>query len=504
MASRPDAAAGAPPREGEGAGAAPLLRLRGVEKRYGHTQALAGADLEVRPGEIVGIVGHNGAGKSTLMRVVAGITAPDAGTVEVDGRREEAYGPAAARDRGIRMVFQELSLCPSLRVFENVLVSRPGLAGRGWRPRARRLIARQLDEVFPGHGISPWRRVESLPLAQRQVVEIAQATLGEGDVRLVVLDEPTSALPGDAAASLFRYLERRREEGISFILITHRIAEVLDHTDRVFVMRDGQVVAVRRSRDVSEDDLVGLMGGAALAAVARRGGLAEGERHPAVEVEGLTTRRLRGVTLVAHRGEIVGLAGLEGQGQQELLFELWRRRRQRRRGLRVHGRLAFVSGDRREAGVFPLWPLSLNLTVGSVGRRALVSRRAERELAGQWMERLAVRGRPGTPILDLSGGNQQKVLIARALGAGADVVLLDDPFRGVDVGTRRDTYRLLRDEAAAGRCILWFSTENAELEQCDRVYVLREGAVVAELAGDEISEEQLIAAAFQRPAEVVR
>ncbi len=487
-----------------GAGDAPLLRVAGIAKRYGSTLALDGAGLDVRRGEILGLVGHNGAGKSTLMRVLAGITAPDAGEIAIDGEpRGGGDGPAAARRAGVRIVFQEFSLCPSLRVFEGVVVSRPSLTGRGWRRRARELIAAQLDDIFPGHGVSPWARIESLSLAQRQMVEIAQATLGDaGEVRLVILDEPTSALGRDAAENLFRHLERRREAGVSFILISHRIAEVLAHTDRVAVMRDGRQIALRDSAEMTEDDLVTQMGGASLAAVARDATRAPAGAEPAVEVAGLATRRLRRIDMVAHRGEIVGLAGLEGQGQQELLLELWRQRRGSRHGVRAHGRMAFVTGDRQAAGVFGLWPVGLNLSVASLGRiarRGTVSRRAERALADEWVERLAVRGRPATPIGDLSGGNQQKVLIARALAAGADVVLLDDPFRGVDISTRQDTYALIREEAAAGRSFVWFSTENAELEQCDRVYVLREGAVVGELAGGEITEDQLIAASFRPP-----
>lgn len=485
------------------AGGRPLLVLADVAKRYGRTQALAGADLDVQPGEVVGIVGHNGAGKSTLMRVVVGITVPDRGRIEIDGEPVGGdYSPLAARAAGVRIVFQELSLSPSLRVFENVAISQRQPPRRGWRSRARNLIASRLDEIFPGHGISPWARIDALSLAERHMVEIAQATLGD-DVRLVILDEPTSALSQAASDKLFQYIARQRERGTSFLFITHRMAEVLRHTDRISVMRDGKVVATRRSGDLSEDDVVTLMGGTVHrvdTAAARR--KTERGANPAVQLEKLETKVLRGVNLVAFKGEVVGLAGLEGQGQQELLFEIWRRRHRRLAGaLRVRGRLAFVTGNRQHGGVFALWPLALNLSAGAlrlVSRRGVISRRSEEALARTWIERLAVRGSPGTPVLDLSGGNQQKVLIARALAAGADVVLLDDPFRGVDVSARQETYGLIREEAAAGRCFLWFSTENLELEQCDRVYVLRGGEVAAELLGEEISEEHIIAASFAR------
>lgn len=485
------------------ASGAPLLGLRDVAKRYGRTQALAGAALDVRSGEVVGLVGHNGAGKSTLMRVVVGITAPDSGSVELDGAPVDAgWSPSRAREAGIRIVFQELSLCRTLRVFENLLISLPGLAGRGWRSRARGLISDQLDEIFPGHGISPWARIDTLSLAQRQMVEIAQAMLGDG-VRLVILDEPTSALSRGASENLFRFIARRREQGTSFVLITHRMGEVLENSDRIFVMRDGAVVGDRLAGEVDEDALVSLMGGTVLKPAQR--GARESSEEVVVSVDGLDTPDLHDLSMVARRGEVVGLAGLEGQGQQKLLAELWRRRRRPRGGVTVRGRMAFVTGDRQNGGVFPLWSLALNVSIGSlrrVRRRGAVSTRAERSLARDWIERLAVRGAPATPVLDLSGGTQQKVLIARALAAEADVIVLDDPFRGVDVTARQDTYRLIREEASRGRCFIWFSTESRELEQCDRVYVLRGGSVVSELSGGELTEEHIISASFARtPAE---
>lgn len=484
-------------------GAGPLLSLRDVSKRYGRTQALDGAALDVMAAEVVGLVGHNGAGKSTLMRVVAGITAPDAGTIEFGGERVTNYTPERARGSGVRIVFQELSLCPDLRVFENLAVASPWIGVRRWRARARQLIRTQLDEVFPRHGISPWARVETLTLGQRQMVEIAQATLRQSDPRLVILDEPTSALDREATASLFRFIERERERGISFILISHRIGEVLENTDRIAVMRDGRVVASRRSADLSEDDLVGLMGGTvAPSDRAARAPASAGDGAPALEVSRLTTKRLHAIDLRLGRGEVVGLAGLEGQGQQALLYELWHRRSRRGpRGLRSAGRMAFVTGD-RAAGVFPLWSLAFNISIGALGRvvrRGAVSRKAELGLTSHWLQRLAIRGRADSGILDLSGGNQQKVLIARALAAGANVILLDDPFRGVDIATRQDAYRLIREEAAEhGRSFLWFSTENEELEQCDRVYVLWDGAVADELTGEDISAERIISASFAR------
>ncbi|HLI59053.1 MAG TPA: sugar ABC transporter ATP-binding protein [Solirubrobacteraceae bacterium] len=491
-----------PPPRPAAPDATPLVRLERVSKRYGRTRALAGADLEVNAGEVLGLVGHNGAGKSTLMRVLVGITKPDEGQMKIEDRHVDDLSPEGARAAGIRIVFQELSLSPDLRVFENVVVGAEIPRGWRWRPRSRRLIMAQLDEIFPGHGISAWARIETLSLAQRQMIEIAQATLREGNTRLVILDEPTSALGRGASESLFAFMDSERRRGVSFIFISHRIAEILGHTDRVAVMRDGKVVATRPSDTLTEDDLVTLMGGSVGPAETRAARRARSS-ETVLAVDALSTGRLRQVSLTLGRGEIVGLAGLEGQGQRELLLELWHRRfRRGRRGLRGAGRMAFVTGDRQESGVFGLWPLKLNISIGAlsqVSRAGVIDLASERRLTAEWLQRLKVRGTAQTGILELSGGNQQKVLIARALAAGADLILLDDPFRGVDIGTRQDTYRLIRSEAAEhGRCFLWFSTENLELEQCDRVYVLAEGAIVAELSGEELSEEQIIAASFTR------
>jgi ribose transport system ATP-binding protein len=486
----------------------PLLRLGGVSKRYGPTRALDGVNLALHPGEIVGVIGHNGAGKSTLMRTVMGLTRPDGGTVTVDGNAQgPGYDLKAAQRLGFRIVFQELSLAPSLRVYENAVVARPSARGRGWRRRTQAAMRASLDEIFPGNRVSARSRVGGLALAQQQMVEIAEACLGgSGEIRLLVLDEPTSSLGKEPAEALFRHLRRLREQGTCVVFISHRLSEVIAITDRIVVMRDGRVAGERESRQVSEPDLVSVMGAGPARAAERASRAAHGE--PVLVARGLSAGPLDRIDLVVHRGELVGLAGLDGQGQHELLVELWRRRHGRGR-VRAASRVAFVTGDRQSSGVFPLWDLRANMSVASLralARLGVIRPGAERALADRWVERLAIRGRPASGILELSGGTQQKVLLARALATAADLVLLDDPFRGVDVATKRDTYLFMHEEAKAGRSFVWFSTENAELEECDRVYVLHGGRVVSTLAGQDVSEQQVVAASFaagqQSPAQV--
>lgn len=495
---------------------APVLEVRGAEKRYGNTQALAGVDLTVHSGEILGLVGHNGAGKSTLVRVLVGLTRPDRGEMVVGGVPVTGrYSLDIAREAGIRIVFQELSLCPTLRVFENAFVSQPSLAGWGWRKRSKRLISEQLDRIFPGHGIRVGRIVAGLSLAQRQMVEIAQATVRQGEpLHLLVLDEPTSALGAEPAQQLFRFLQQLRQtEGTSAIFISHKMREVLGNTDRVVVMSDGRVVGERDSKEASPDEVIALMG--AVAAEGREGPT-PGRQAPTprldrprgqvvVRADKLSTGPLQNVSLELRAGELVGLAGLDGQGQHELLLEVWRRRRRHRLRagpVRVRLPVGYVTGDRQVAGVFALWSVGRNVSVGSLDNLSMagwVRRAKEDDLINRWIRRLEIRGSAGAGILQLSGGNQQKALLGRALASKAQIVLLDDPFRGVDVMTKRQAYSLMREEAARGRSFLWFSTENAELLECDRVYVFHQGTVVDEFEGEEIREERIIASSFAEP-----
>ncbi len=490
------------PRAGE-----PVVVAKGVTKTYGRTRALAGVDLEVRAGEVLGLVGHNGAGKSTLMRVLAGLEACDEGAVLVHGKEVSGEaGPRAADFRAVRMAYQETSLCPDLTVAENIWVSsRHCLPRLRWRRAASDAVRRRLDEMFPGHGVSPRDRVEDLSLAQRQMVEITRASLVDR-LDLLILDEPTESLGPDAARSLYDYVRTLTAAGTAVLLISHRIREVLSVADRVAVLRDGAVTAERFAEGLGEQDVLELMG--AHVAVpsekersAARAATDVADRPAVAELRGATAPGLRGVSLRVGAGEVVGLAGLAGQGQQEVLERLWR---PVRRDTTVAGTRAYVPGDRQRSGVLPLWSVAENLIVTAMrglARQGLRRPAEERAAVGDWVERLSIRGGADAGITELSGGNQQKVIVARAFASTAGLVLLDDPFRGVDVHTKTDLYALIRQEAAQGRSVVWYSSENAEMAHCDRVYVFRAGRVVAELVGDEISEERIIAVSFDESDE---
>lgn len=477
---------------GHSAAAPPLLTATNVSKRYGKTAALTGIDITVGAGEILGLVGHNGAGKSTLMRVLAGREAPDQGSVT--WRTPGPWNQRTAAAAGVRMVYQELALCPDLTVAENIALSDAAARGWRWRRAAERRVAQTLDDVFPGHGIDIVRRVVDLSMAQRQMLEIARA-LCTDDLSVLILDEPTESLSVDATRQLYAHLRSLTARGVSMVLISHRMQEVLANADRIAVMKDGRIVEVTGAAVTSEDALLAMMGGDVHADTSTVRRVTSAPR-PDVRAEG-TLARLDdlGVELHVRPGEVVGLAGLAGHGQDAALRRLWANSR----GATVAKRRAYVPGDRQTSGIFPLWSVAENLTVASarqLSTAGVVRSGRKSALAGEWVQRLNIKGGARSPITALSGGNQQKVLVARAFATDAALVLLDDPFRGVDVTTKNELYALMRVEASRGRSVIWYSTENSEMAHCDRVYVFRSGRIVSELRGDEITEDRIIADSF--------
>ena len=487
-----------------------IVTLNGVEKSFGAVRALAGVDFAVGVGECVGLVGHNGAGKSTLMHILAGTLTPDTGEITVGTERPKNYAVHLAHRLGIRCVFQELSLCPNLTVAENARVLHPAIAGWGWRSKAARLIRAKLDEIFPGHGIGPDAVVGDLPIGKRQMIEVARAfTVTEEPLRLVILDEPTSSLDSHRASQLLAHVRRVVATGAGCVLISHLLGEVLEYSDRIVVMRDGKVVTTDRAASFDREKLVLAMG----AAAAAKKQVAEAVRAPRgttpVRVRARPANQTDGVELLAHEGEIVGLAGLSGHGQTALLLGIFRaasRSRSpllagRNAGIKVTDPVALIAGDRQNDGIFPLWSISENIGVRSLASLRngfLISSEREKSFAGKWQERIKIRTPDlGNNILSLSGGNQQKALFARALGSEAKILLMDDPMRGVDVATKLEVYELIRTEAAAGRTFLWYTTEMEELDNCDHVYVFRNGRIVADLHRGELNEERVIQSSFE-------
>lgn len=460
-------------------GSVPVVELTGAAKHFGPVRALDGVSLRVRPGDCVGLVGHNGAGKSTLVNLINGTLMPSGGEVRFPGGTE-----------GVRAVFQELSLCPNLTVAENLRISHSGLTGLRWRKAARAEVGAALDTVFPGHGIDVGAPVDTLSIAQRQMVEIAIGFAPRGgSARLVILDEPTSSLDAGIAEQLLSHVRRFCAGGGAVIFISHMMGEIFDVASRIVVLKDGKSVAERATADFTRQGLVDAMGHVATeAATEAAARAAPGE--VILHSEGLEARK----------GEIVGLSGLAGHGQAAALARLYLARTSDWRAGQG-GRAVFVAGDRPRDGVLPLWSILRNVSISVLGRDAragLVDRTAERAVAEDWQRRIGIRTDDlDNPLLSLSGGNQQKVLFARALASDAEVVIMDDPMRGVDVGTKQDVYAMIRAEAARGRTFLWYSTETEEVCQCDRVFVFRNGEISAELTGADISEERILEASFE-------
>lgn len=479
---------------------ASVVLLDGVEKSFGAVRALTGVSLELRPGECLGLVGHNGAGKSTLMNVLSGNLAPDTGRIEVDGTDiTEQLTPQNAMKHGVRCVYQELSLCPNLTVAENARISHPSISGLGWRRAARRLIRDMLDRVFPDNGISTDDIVGDLSIAKRQMVEIARAfAVTTSEAKVVILDEPTSSLDAVAAKKLLAHVRRYVEDGGACVLISHLLGEILETSDRIAVMRDGGVVALDDAARFNRNSLVSAMG--SVAEMVREDAKGPSIRETAPIVVEARPKAQGTLSLAAHKGEVVGLAGLSGQGQTELLVHVF----DHGADATVSGSVALVAGDRQTDGVFPLWSIAENISIGSLRRflrGVLLDHGQARAFADDWRSRIGIRTPDvDDPILSLSGGNQQKALFARALGSTAEIIVMDDPMRGVDVGTKQEVYGMIREEVAKGRTFLWYTTEMDELRNCDHVYVFREGGIVADLPRAEMTEERVLHASFRADA----
>ena len=385
------------------------IKLDGVEKSFGAVRALAGVDLAVAGGECLGLVGHNGAGKSTLMHVLTGTLAPDKGELAVGGVKVNGgWSAAASQGRGIRCVFQELSLCPNLTVAENARIVHRSLKGMGWKKRARGLIGAKLDEIFPGHGIGADDEIADLAIGKRQMAEIARAFTVTGEPpRLVILDEPTSSLDAVTAAQLLAYVKTEKAKGTAIILISHLLGDVLGTSDRIVVMKDGKTVAERAARAFNRHSLVAAMGSEAAEAKAAKMAHREVLSDAAVVIRARPKTNAATEDLVARRGEVIGLAGLAGHGQTRMLLQLFSRQAEQ-----VDGQITFIAGDRQSDGIFNLWSIGRNITVRSLRsliRNGLIDGGAEEKLAEHWKNRIAIR----TPdvnnnILTLSGGNQQK------------------------------------------------------------------------------------------------
>ena len=498
-------------------GAAPLFEMVGVSKRYGGVRALEKADLVVAPGRIHAILGENGAGKSTLIKIVAGVVAPDEGRLSLDGREITFASPAAANRAGIFCIFQELSLIPDLPVADNIAIGDPpkrfGLIDR----RAQRRIAEEALARAGAEDIHPLALVKDLPLSRRQLVEFAKALARRP--RILILDEATSALTAADVGKVFLVLKRLRAEGLALLYISHRMHEIAEIADECSVFRNGRNVATYQAGTRTDNEVVELMIGREYSHVfPPKPARSPPVGPPALETRGLSwTDRLTQISLSVRAGEIVGLGGLDGQGQRELLLALFGVLRGCRGEVRIDGQtvsiaspeaaksqeigMALIPEDRKTEGLMLPMSVRENLTFAAldrISRHGLIDAKLEQKLIDAMIELLAIRT-AGADIAvgALSGGNQQKVVIAKWLMNQPRIILLNDPTRGIDVGTKQEIYLLLRRLADGGAAILFYSTDYDELIGCcDRVLVLYDGKIKRELNGAQITQKALIAAAL--------
>ena len=512
-------------------GSVPLFRMEGVSKRYGGVRALEKAELTVTAGRIHAILGENGAGKSTLIKVMAGVVAPDEGRMALEDREVSFASPAAANQAGIVCIFQELSLVPDLSVADNIaIVDPPRRFGLIDRRRQRRLAEEALARAG-AEDIHPQALVKDLPLSRRQVVEIAKSLAR--NPRILILDEATSALTAADVAKVFAVLKRLRSEGLALLYISHRMHEIAALADECTVFRNGRNVATYIAGTKTDNEVVEMMIGREYSHVFPPKPVRPTSSGPAMlESRNLSwTDRLRDISLSVKAGEVVGLGGLDGQGQRELLLALFGVLRGCSGEVLIDGKpvhigspmqakdreigMALIPEDRKTEGL--MLPMSVrdNLSFAAldrISRGGIVDRSIEITLIDDMVKLLAIRTDGiDIPVGSLSGGNQQKVVIAKWLMRRPRIILLNDPTRGIDVGTKQELYQLLRKLADQGAAILFYSTDYDELIGCcDRVLVLYDGAIKRELVGQEITERALVASALNikggeagpRPAEL--
>ena len=495
-----------------------LLQAEGLSKAYAGVQALREVSLDLRAGEVHAIVGENGAGKSTLIKILTGAVQPDSGTLAIDGAPLADHGPLAARDRGIAVVYQQPTLFPHLTVTENLAL---GLErGSRWRRvdwSGRRRIAQSLL-ARAGAQIDPDRPASDLSMAEQQLVEIARA-LGS-KARIVIMDEPTAALPAHDVARLLDAVREMRARGAGVLYISHRLDEVFELANRITVLRDGRRIETREAAAMDRSTLISLMVGREMSAIF--GHEAHVQAREALAIRNLACHRagVRDVTFSVRAGEIVGLAGLVGAGRSELARTLFGLTPADAGDIRVDGALvtsrtpreaiahgiAYVPEDRRRHGVIGPMPVRTNVTLASLPqlseRLAVLSLDRERAAALRYVKELGIRPPAiDVPVSSLSGGNQQKVALARWLLTNPRVLILDEPTQGVDVGAKADVHREMDRLAGEGVAILMISSDLQEvLAMSDRVVVMRRGTVAGILERHELTPERVLRLALGEDA----
>jgi len=494
-----------------GTAAAPLLSMRGVRKAFGRVTALRDGVIDLYAGESHALLGENGAGKSTLVKILAGVYRADGGEVLIEGRRVDFHGAAASRAAGVAVIYQEPTLFPDLSVAENIFMGRqPLAAGRRLDRSAMNRAARQVFAQL-GVALDVERPARGLSVADQQLVEIAKAL--SLDARVLVMDEPTAALTSVEVDRLFEVMRTLRDQGAAVLFISHRLEEAFASCQRVTIMRDGRFVRSAAIDDVTVEEIIHSMVGRNLDAQFPKTVTPPGD--VVLEVEQLSSDGVfSNISFSVRRGEIVALAGLVGAGRSEVARAVFGIDRRTSGRVRVGGKelpngsaqaamaagVALVPEDRRQQGLVMDLGIDRNVALASLRhlqRMGLIRGARERSLALEWAGRLQLRfDRINRPVSTLSGGNQQKVVLAKWLARRPSVLIIDEPTRGIDVGTKAEVHRILDGLVAEGMAVLMVSSELPEvLGMADRVLVLREGRLTADLARAEADEAKIMRAA---------
>ncbi len=496
----------------------PLIQMRNVAKSFGGVHALKGVDLDIHAGEVHVLLGENGAGKSTLMKVLTGVFAPSGGEIVIDGETHARLTPIQAAQAGISIIYQELSIIDELSALENLFVGNLPVrktlffARIDWaamRARARSILAKLKVEIDLD------RRAGDLPIAHKQILEIAKALMG--NVRVLVMDEPTSSLTRVEIESLLQLVDQLRREGMAILFISHKFDEVRQIGDRFTVLKDGKSNGTGMIADHTNDELVQMMVGRALMQSFTNPALSDDS--PIVlkvsDVASATNDRVRNVSFEVRHGEIFGFAGLIGAGRTELMECLFGVDKRASGRIELNGRditpdtpsqalkngMAFITENRRKTGFFHNFSILENIVLSRRvkeapldGMGALVDRRADRGVAEEERRRLAIKSASVEQMVtELSGGNQQKVIVAKWIATEPDLIIFDEPTRGIDVGAKAEIYAIIRQLAQEGKAIIVVSSELAEvIGICDRIAVYRDGGIAAIVDGHSATEEALL------------
>lgn len=488
----------------------PVLEVRAAQKNFGGVKALISADLNLYAGEIHALLGENGAGKSTLLKTLAGVHKLDSGSITNFGAEFVQGSTRGAQEQGIAVIYQEPNLFPDLTIAENIFIGRQPTAGRlvAWRE-----MALAASELLSGLGVNlnPARRARGLSIADQQIIEIAKAL--SLNARVIIMDEPTAALSAAEAERLFTVARSLRDKGAALVFVSHRLDEVMALCDRLTIMRDGVTVHEAMVADTNIDEIVRWMVGRELGELFPKSPANIGEA--VLEVEGLCkSGQFDSISFKVHAGEILGIAGLVGSGRSEVIRAIFGVDTYDAGSIKFLGEMlpksspskalargiALVPEDRRLQGLFMPFSITTNIATPILSRLSklgLLKRSAERDYSAEWARKLQVKFADLSDSVDrLSGGNQQKVVLAKWLGTEPKLLIIDEPTRGIDVGTKAEVHRFLSEQAASGLAVIMISSELPEvLGMSDRVIVMREGLIVANLDIKGATQERVIAAA---------